>query len=134
MNKILCLLALAVCAQAQAADLKIRFEGAKPADGPVMAALFSSGKQFQKRQPLQASSGQADQTIVFQDLAEGRYMIAAFQDLNGNQQLDFDPQGMPQEPYGFSSETGEPAGPSFASASFKLGQEAREIRIPLSAQ
>ena len=134
MNKILCLLALAACTQAQAADLKIHFEGAKPADGPVMAALFSSGKQFQKMQPLQANGGPADQPMVFQDLPEGRYMIAAFQDLNGNQQLDFNPQGMPQEPFGFSSETGEPAGPSFASASFKLGQETREIRITLSSQ
>lgn len=131
MHKILFLLALATCAQAHATDLTIRFEGAQPGDGQVMAALFSSDKQFQKMQPLDASSGQADQTLVFHDLPAGRYMVAAFQDRNGNQQLDFDPQGMPQEPFGFSSETGAPSGPSFASAGFTLSQEPREIHISL---
>ena len=53
---------------------------------------------------------------MFPEVAEGSYAIAVFQDLNGNNSLDRDPKGLPQEPYGFSNGTGRTAPPSFEAA------------------
>jgi uncharacterized protein (DUF2141 family) len=71
--------------------------------------------------------------VVFADLPEGTYAIAAFQDLNGNRNLDRDPRGLPQEPYGFSNGTGRTAPPSFEAARIVVrGEVLARVRLARS--
>ena len=37
-------------------------------------------------------------------LDSGRYIVRVFQDINDNQQLDYASNGIPKEPFGFSSD------------------------------
>jgi uncharacterized protein (DUF2141 family) len=69
--------------------------------------------------------------FVFEGLAPGKYAIAAYQDLNGNGNLDRSKLGLPLEPFGFSNESGRSARPSFSAAAFSLGEGRKDISVRL---
>ena len=57
----------------------------------------------------------------FTGLPPGRYALSAFQDVNGNGELDENLLGVPTEPYGFSGNVrGKLAPPSFDDAAITL--------------
>ena len=57
--------------------------------------------------------------VVISGLAEGKYAIAIFQDLNGNSMLDTKKGRIPAEPFGFSNDArGKVGPPNFDKASF----------------
>ena len=65
----------------------------------------------------------AGEEFVFDDLAPGRYAVAAYHDVNGNGELDKVPPGLPTEPYGFSNEVGRLGRPELrARAGATVGQ------------
>jgi uncharacterized protein (DUF2141 family) len=99
---------------AEAAQLTVQVEGAEPRQGTVLIGVCSRSLDFSSC-GLSQSVQQPDSSlvVVFPDIPEGAYAIAAFQDLNGNGNLDRDPRGLPREPYGFSNGTGRTAPPSF---------------------
>lgn len=60
-------------------------------------------------------------TCTFNDLAPGKYAIAAFQDLNDDGEMNANMFGMPVEPYGFSNDArGQFGPPSFDDQLFEL--------------
>lgn len=66
--------------------------------------------------------------VTFDSLVAGRYAVRLFQDLNGNEKIDFDGP-MPTEPFGFSNVTMLMGPPSFGQCAFDL---AENKRIPIS--
>lgn len=112
-------------ATARAAELHITVEGLTSADGKVMTALYDSAKAFPRGKPVQAAMAQAQAGSVkqvFADLAPGKYAIAVYHDVNGNQRLDANMVGIPSEPYGFSRDArGKMGPPSFDDAAFDVG-------------
>ena len=118
---------------AGAATLEVTVEGIEPGPGAVYVSLCRGGLS-------EAACGAGDsrparggaQRFVFDDVAPGRYAVAAFQDLNANGRLDRTGLGLPLEPYAFSGETGRRARPDFAGASFALREPGASIRVRLA--
>ncbi len=119
---------------AHAADLSVVVQKLKNTGGMVRVGLFDASGGF-PRKPLLGQTVQAQPgavTLVFKDLAPGRYAVTAFQDLNGNQKLDTNAMGMPVEPYGFSRNArGSMGPPSFDDAQFEIGTQPLRIELDL---
>lgn len=97
-----------LCAAAGTLEVTLAHDASK--GGTVGCALFAetdaenfptanSGTQAM-RQPANAQG----LTCVFDELAPGRYAIAASQDLNGNEKTDTNFVGKPKEPWGVSND------------------------------
>jgi uncharacterized protein (DUF2141 family) len=122
---------LAATGTGKAAQLTVQVEGASPGQGAVLVGVCSGSLDIAAcgfNRSVQPPAGEFQ--IVFPDLPEGSYAVAAFQDTNGNNTLDRDPNGLPREPYAFSNGTGRTAPPSFEAARITVrGNVAARIRL-----
>jgi uncharacterized protein (DUF2141 family) len=128
------LMMLAATGAAKAAQLTVQVEGASPGQGAVLVGVCSGSLDIAScgfSRSVQPPAGEFQ--IVFPDLPEGPYAVAAFQDTNGNTTLDRDPNGLPREPYAFSNGAGRMAPPSFEAARITVrGNVAVRIRLARS--
>ena len=115
---------------AAAADLEVRIEGLRSADGTVNVALHRqvAGAEFPGDAGVEAASlrAAAPGTVrfVFADLVPGAYAVAAFHDADGDGALATNFLGMPIEGYGFSNGAlGFMGPPSFEAAAVTVGAE-----------
>lgn len=126
------MLLIVVAPAAVAADLTLVFTGAGP-EGAVRAMVFDDPVAFAERQRPRAAvvlpveGGGARATLS--GLPAGRYAVAVFQDVNGDQTLDTSWLGVPVEPYGFSG--GEWSSPGFDQAAFPLTSEGGTVAVRL---
>jgi uncharacterized protein (DUF2141 family) len=117
-----------------AADLVVEVEGLRGDKGVVSVGLFDKAENFPKQftTGLRTPADKPVVEVVFRDLPPGRYAVSAYQDENGNLELDRGLFGIPKEPYGFSRDARGTAGPpEFRDARFDLGDEGARIRIKL---
>jgi len=119
---------------AEAAQLAVQVEGASPGQGPVLIGICSGSLDLGSCAYSQSVQPPAIEfTVMFPDLPEGSYAVAAFQDTNGNTTLDRDPNGLPREPYAFSNGTGRTAPPSFEAARISVrGNAVARLRLARS--
>lgn len=90
-------------AQAETLVLNVNTATAK---GTVRAAVYADAAAFDQGKVLTGVSGPAMAgmtTLTIKDLDAGTYGIALFHDVNGNEELDTNLFGAPNEPYGFSN-------------------------------
>lgn len=121
---------------AWAAELTLVVTGAT-GPGTVRAMVFTDAEGFTgQTHPLAALSvvprnGRVRVSIA--DLPPGPYAVAAYQDVNGNQQLDRNWLGVPSEPYGFSHD----ARPGLAAVEFGeavVQMSAAGVVVPIRLQ
>lgn len=76
--------------------------------------------------------GRPSATITIRNLAYGEYVVAVFQDLNGNGKLDTGLVGFPKEPYCFSNNY-KPRfrAPRFDDCRFVYSATQTEIRVSM---
>jgi uncharacterized protein (DUF2141 family) len=114
-----------------AGDLKVTISGLSSSEGKLMVAVFNVAANFPQGKPLQGqmvAATKGDMSVVFKDLAPGRYAVSAFHDVNGNGRLDANMMGMPTEPYGFSRDAkGSFGPPKFDDAAFTQSAESQQI-------
>ena len=124
---------------AAAADLEVRIEGLRSADGDVRVALHRqvSGVEAIDEAVVvgaimrPAASGTV--RVIFADVAPGAYAVAAFHDADGDGELAQNFLGMPTEGYGFSNgATGFMGPPSFADAAVTVGESEAVVSITVS--
>ncbi|WP_211109862.1 DUF2141 domain-containing protein [Azospirillum oleiclasticum] len=112
-------------APASAGELRATVRNVKPEQGRVMVGVFDTADGFRKDRRLVGQMlvpAAAEVTAVFTDLPAGRYVVAVYQDLNGNESLDRSILGMPTEPYGFSRDAVARFGPpAFEEMALELG-------------
>jgi len=117
---------------AGAADLTIRIDDVKSADGSVMVALFSSAPNFLKK-PMNGAAVQAtagSNTVVIKDLPEGDYAFAVYHDANANGKMDTNQMGIPTEDYAFSNNAmGKMGPPTFDLAKFTVPAAGLTTRV-----
>jgi uncharacterized protein (DUF2141 family) len=119
-------IAFGLCVVAQAADaatLLVRLEGVRPGMGFLKVAVCA--RSFDEAGCTIGSfrrAGEAVESFVFPDMTPGRYAIAAYQDVNGNGELDKIPPGIPTEPYAFSNDVGRIGPPRFGRALIAVGE------------
>jgi uncharacterized protein (DUF2141 family) len=108
---------------APAATLVVHAEGIEPLRGTVKVAVCARGFS-EAGCPWGASRPARTPTeeVVFEDVPPGRYAVAAYQDVNGDGELDKVPPGIPTEPYAFSNDVGRLAPPSFERALVEVGE------------
>jgi uncharacterized protein (DUF2141 family) len=120
-------------APASAATLVVRTEGIQGTNGEVKVAVCD--KSFDeagcKLGAWRAPTGPAEE-FVFENVAPGRYAVAAYHDADGDGELDRIPPGIPTEPYGFSNEVGRVGIPSFQKALVEVGEGRTTVVVRLA--
>ena len=111
--------------------LTITLENVLSDQGDILAALHGP-ETFMKgpgAQNFRAEARQGAMTFTFENVAPGRYAVSVLHDRNSNQQMDFDPSGMPLEPYGMSGNDMQMGPPTFEGAAFEVGTEPVALNI-----
>lgn len=119
--------ALAAPAFASAADLTVRIEGVRSAEGDIRVAVHrrAAGVDFPDsagavKKAMRPAAEAGD--LVFAGLPPGDYAIAAFHDEDRDGDLSTNLLGMPTEGYGFSNDARGLFGPpGFDDAAFTVG-------------
>jgi uncharacterized protein (DUF2141 family) len=68
-------------------------------------------------------------TVTFKNVAPGTYAVMALHDVNENNRMDFQENGMPKESYGVSNNSMSFGPPQFSTAKFELKNEDLEMKI-----
>ena len=111
--------------------LSIHISGISKIKGSLFIAIFRAtddfpvfGKQF--KGIVKEVEGKS-QNYTFDDLPEGEYALAIYQDENRNKILDKNLLGIPTEIYGFSNNARRTfSAPSFQEAKFKLNKDLQQ--------
>ncbi len=133
--------AAALAFGAAAADLEVRIEGLRSADGDVRIALH---RQMQKADfpadkgvvgAIMRPAASGTVRVIFADVAPGAYAVAAFHDADGDGALNQNIVGMPIEGYGFSNgAVGFMGPPNFVDAAVIVdeGEAAPSVSVPIA--
>jgi len=132
MKKIICIIAflaiITVSAKAQN-KLTIVVNGIENIEGNIMTALFNSAETFCTPKALNGKMTQiTGKTIevIFENIADGEYAIAMFQDENNNYTLDLGENHIPTERWGFSNNAIPIAGPpAFETCKFNVSEDTK---------
>jgi len=99
--------------------------------GEILAALHTE-ETFMKGAGVANFKTPAQKGAVsftFEGVAPGTYAISVLHDLNSNQRMDFESNGMPGEPYGMSGNDMSMGPPTFDAVKFQVGTEDIHLRI-----
>jgi len=102
-------------------------------DGAASASLYTEGT-FMKAAPLDTQSATPENktvTLVFKNVQPGDYGIITLHDMNGNNRMDFESNGMPKEDYGISGAGAGFGPPTWSDAKFTVGKEDISIEIKM---
>lgn len=117
--------------------LEIKIDGLIPEKGTIRIGIYNSADAFKdEANPNHAqvvSVGKnTTQFIKFEGLKEGKYLIAAYQDVNGNKKIDKNFLGIPTEAYAFSNNVFPKwRSPAFHEAAIKLEKPFESIQLKL---
>lgn len=119
---------------AATADLRVTVEGASNRAAPVYFSLYDDPRAFGRMEEgirmAIIKSWQEHPSVAFTDLSPGPYVVAVFQDLNGNGRLDTNLVGRPIEPYALSGKQSDKA-PRFDHAAIHIDSDDEVIRLRL---
>lgn len=114
--------------------IKVTIQNIKSQDGLMRIALFNSETSFNASQNWVKADSYALSgnilTIEWTGLAAGDYAISVYHDKNGNNKLDKNLFGIPQEGFAFSNNAmGIASAPSYSQAKFKLDANTTATQI-----
>jgi uncharacterized protein (DUF2141 family) len=88
-------------------NLVVKVSDIKSMKGNLYIGLFKGEDQFMKFDSAYMGKmvevKNPEETVTFNDVPEGQYAIAVFQDMNMNGKLDQNELGIPKEGFGFSN-------------------------------
>ncbi|MEJ2162173.1 MAG: DUF2141 domain-containing protein [Robiginitalea sp.] len=99
--------------------------------GDILAALHTEGT-FMKGMGIdnfKSGAKKGEMTFTFKNVVPGTYAISVLHDMNSNQRMDYQPGGMPEEPYGMSGNDMSMGPPTFDSVRFDVGDSDLDLRI-----
>ncbi|MDO8296228.1 MAG: DUF2141 domain-containing protein [Caulobacter sp.] len=133
---LLALSPVAAGARDEDGSLTMFFDGISRREGVVLVALFDSKAAYDANtgpvRTLTMPAAGGDFAVTLAGLAPGPYAVKAFHDRDANGRMNFNPLGMPLEPYGFSNNARAPFGPPpWRRAVFEVrpGGNAQAIRL-----
>lgn len=107
-------------------SLTVTVDNARNDDGMMIYSL-STKDQFMRKAPLMTASSTIKDgvaTVTFENVPQGEYAVIALQDLNDNQQMDFETNGMPKESYGVSNNNMSYGPPTWSEAKIEVTADA----------
>ena len=122
-------LALLFCSTSQpkTVSITVQVDGLKNKNGYVAIGLFDGYGDFPEGDGLASKYVEADGSsveVTFDKLEPGEYAIAVLHDENGNEEMDYNEYGMPEEGFAFSNNAmGQDGPPSFGDASFEVNSD-----------
>jgi len=119
---------------ALAGNLTLHVETASDT-GTIRAAVYDSQKSFEAGEMIAGSFVAARQgnSILVVNLKPGIYGITLYHDQNGNEELDTNLLGAPNEPFGFSNNPNIGfSTPNFDAFKFEYDGESKELSITLN--
>jgi len=129
----LLLAAAAASATASAATVEVRVTEVAGGKGSVKVAVCDR-ERFLKQCAYSASAPARDgeNVIPVPNVPKGTWAVLAYQDENGNGELDRNLLGIPKENYGFSRDAASKFGPpGFDDAKIEVGDEPTVAKIRL---
>ena len=99
--------------------------------GDILAALHTEAT-FMKGggiENFKSKAAKGEMTFTFSNVSPGEYAVSVLHDLNSNQRMDYQPSGMPEEPYGMSGNEMSMGPPRFDSVKFEVGDSDLDLRI-----
>lgn len=104
-------------------NVSVKIDNIKSDEGAVLFGLYTESTFIKAKPEFTAKSeivnGVAQAT--FENIPNGTYAITFFHDVNGNNQMDFEPSGMPIEEYGVSNNAVNMYGPpEWSAAKFEV--------------
>ena len=124
---------------ALAGELVVTISGVKEAEGKVFVGVHRQveGVTFPDLTGRIAGSWRIAEAgsmmFVFLDLSPGAYAVAAFHDENGNEELDTNFVGVPQEGFGFGNGAkGRFGPPDFDDAAVTVGTDKTAVAVSLT--
>ena len=113
--------------KSETVSLTVQIDGLKNKNGYVAIGLYDGYGEFPEGEGLAMKYVEADGSsieVTFEGLEPGTYAIAVLHDENGNEEMDYNEYGMPQEGFAFSNNVmGQEGPPSFSDASFEVGAD-----------
>ena len=98
----------------------------------VYFALFNEDN-FLKKAPIQGEVSEIKEgvaQITFSEVPSGTYAVTAYHDKNGNQQMDFESNGIPKENYGVSNNQMNLYGPPlWEDAKFEFDGSEKNLKL-----
>lgn len=113
------------------ADIIVTVENVLTDGGQVFVALHTA-ETFMQSDGVDFAMAEGKKGALsfnFDDVEPGTYAIMVMHDLNGNNQMDFDNNGMPKESYGMSGAELHMGPPSFDVAKFEVSDQDLEVKI-----
>lgn len=117
----------------QGVTVTVVFDNLLNDQGKVSAALYDEAT-FMKAAPLDSVEGKPENktlTLILEDVTPGEYGIITLHDFNENGRMDFEPTGMPKEPYGTSGNVLAMGPPNFSDAKFTVGTKDLTLHIKM---
>ncbi|SHI56297.1 Uncharacterized conserved protein, DUF2141 family [Mesonia phycicola] len=115
----------------ETATITIEVENISNDNGHLIVGMYTEDNFLKSKpeysQQVKIKDGKA--TIVFNDVPVGEYGVSSFHDANDNQQMDFEPTGMPKEDYGLSNNPMLYGPPNWNDAKFQLLKGENKITI-----
>ena len=112
-------------------QIKVSVVNVSSDEGTVGFALYNEAT-FMKAAPINAAGAAIENgvsTVVFENIPAGAYAIICYHDVNGNNRLDFDSNGMPLEAYGTSNNALSFGPPQFDNSKFEVASEPVTLEI-----
>lgn len=129
-------LIVATATAAAAGDLTATARGVKPQNGMLMIAVFDSAEAFAADRPFagqRLAPAAREVRATFHGLPAGRYLVAAYQDADGDGKLSVNLFGAPVEAYGFGGDPPSRFGPpKFDAAAVTVGEASVDVIATLS--
>lgn len=121
---------VATAQDSEGVTITVIIENVLSDEGIVMGAVhteqtFMKGAGVMNKQ-VDATKGEV--TLTFENVKKGSYALMLLHDINSNQRMDFEANGMPKENYATSGETTF-GPPSFAGSKFDVADGDLEFRI-----
>jgi len=127
----LAFMGLTVVAQEETVTVTVTIENVLNDEGTLLVSLHTQ-QTFMKGGGIidlakKARKGQV--TFTFENVKPGTYAIMAMHDVNDNQRMDYEANGMPKESYGMSGNDMTMGPPTFDSAKFVVNEEELSLNI-----
>lgn len=113
--------------------LKVQFNNVNfSKKGTVYVGLYDTKENFLGRKFVKSAQVEVTESsfeIVFEDLPLGTYAVSAYHDINGNQQMDFNEYGMPQEDYAMSGTPDQMGPPNWDQVKFDFTKSEQLVNV-----
>ena len=113
-------------------NIVVSVENLSPEEGKVYFVLFNEDN-FLKKAPIQGEVSEIKEgvaQITFSEVPSGTYAVTAYHDKNGNQQMDFESNGIPKENYGVSNNQMNLYGPPlWEDAKFEFDGSEKNLKL-----